>query len=219
MAIIKGFIFDLDGVLVDTAKYHFQAWQRLADSIGIKISEKQNEQLKGLSRANSLKKILEFGKKEVPEDEFQQLMDRKNGWYLELIEELDENAPLPGVRQFLEDAEKSQLKLALASGSKNARPILDKTNLSHFFEAVVDGSMTHKSKPDPELFLMCAEKLDLPPDSLVVFEDAQSGIEAAKKGGFRSVGIGKKKSLPGAEIVFEGLGDTRPAEVVNKLNF
>lgn len=219
MAIIKGFIFDLDGVLVDTAKYHFQAWKRLADSIGIKITEKHNEQLKGVSRVNSLKKILEWGNQEVSDEEFQRLTDQKNQWYLDSIEELGESDPLPGVREFLEDAEKSQLKLALASGSKNAKPILDKTNLTHFFQAIVDGTMTSNSKPDPELFLLCAEKMELEPDALVVFEDAQSGIEAANAGGFRSVGIGKKKNLPKAEIVFEGLHETRPAEVINKLNF
>ncbi len=219
MPSIKGFIFDLDGVLVDTAKYHFKAWQRLAGTLGISFTEKDNEHLKGVGREESLRKILAWGKK-VPEDlDLEILMKQKNEWYLEMVDAMDENETLPGVHEFLERAQLLHLKLAVGSASKNAAKILSKINLVDYFEAVIDGTQTTRSKPDPQVFQMGAEALALWPQSVVVFEDSTAGIEAALNGGFRTVGIGNKKVLNKAEMVIKGLHASSPAEVINKLNF
>lgn len=219
MAIIKGFIFDLDGVLVDTAKYHYQAWRRMANELGFDFSEKENEELKGVGRRDSIEKILGWGKITLTEEEKNKLMDQKNDWYQDLIKSMDPDSALPGVRDFLESARDMSLTLALASSSKNAPKILELTDLTEFFTTVVDGTQITNSKPDPEIFLTAASRLKLNPSELVVFEDAQAGVEAALGGGFRTVGIGNKKSLADAEIVYRGLGDTSPAEVINSLNF
>lgn len=219
MAIIKGFIFDLDGVLVDTAKYHYQAWRRMANELGFDFSEKDNEQLKGVGRRDSIEKILSWGNVTLLEEEKERLMKQKNEWYQDLIKTMNPESTLPGVREFLESARDTSLTLALASSSKNAPRILELTNLAGYFATVVDGTQITNSKPDPEIFLTAAERIELEPGELVVFEDAQAGVEAALAGGFRTVGIGSKKSLSEAELVFKGLGETSPAEVINRLNF
>lgn len=219
MAIIKGFIFDLDGVLVDTAKYHYQAWRRMANELGFDFSEKDNEQLKGVGRRDSIEKILSWGNVTLLEEEKERLMTQKNEWYQDLIKTMNPDSTLPGVREFLESARNTSLTLALASSSKNAPRILELTNLSEYFATVVDGTQITNSKPDPEIFLTAAQRLELEPDELVVFEDAQAGVEAALAGGFRTVGIGNKKSLSEAELIYKGLGETSPAEVINRLNF
>jgi beta-phosphoglucomutase len=219
VAIIKGFIFDLDGVLVDTAKYHYQAWRRMANNLGFDFSEKDNEQLKGVGRRDSIEKILSWGNLTLSEEEKERLMHQKNEWYQVLIKTMNAESTLPGVREFLEGARNASLSLALASSSKNALHILELTALAGYFATVVDGNQITNSKPDPEIFRTAAERLDLEPGELVVFEDAKAGVEAALAGGFRIVGIGNKKSLPEAELVFKGLGETSPAEVINRLNF
>jgi beta-phosphoglucomutase len=203
VAIIKGFIFDLDGVLVDTAKYHYQAWRRMANELGFDFSEKDNEQLKGVGRRDSLEKILGWGKVTLLEEEKEKLMAQKNQWYQELIKTMTPESTLPGVRKFLDSSRDMSLTLALASSSKNAPRILELTELASYFETVVDGTQITHSKPDPEIFLTAAERLELEPAELVVFEDARAGIEAAREGGFRHVGIGSKKSLSEAEMVFK----------------
>ncbi len=219
MATIRGFIFDLDGVLVDTARYHFQAWQRLAGEIGIKFTEKENEQLKGIGRRESIEKILGWGQKQASEEQIEAWMHQKNLWYLELIETMDEDEVLPGVRSFLERAAQSGLKIALGSASRNAPKILDKVKLTPYFDAIIDGNATTRSKPDPQVFLLGAEALKIAPEKLVVFEDAQAGIEAALAGSFRCIGIGEAKNLKGAEIVLPGLQNTTPSKIINQLNF
>ncbi|HBF20981.1 MAG: beta-phosphoglucomutase [Owenweeksia sp.] len=218
MATIQGFIFDLDGVLVDTARYHFQAWQRLAKQLGIHFTEKENEQLKGISRKESLQKILEWGNQTASDAEMELWMRQKNDWYLELINNMDSDEVLPGVAGFLENARNSGLKIALGSASRNARAILQKVQLEHYFHAIIDGNKTSRSKPDPQVFLMAAEELGEDPGQLVVFEDAQAGIEAAVAGGFHSVGIGEEENLKGADIVLPGFQDTSPAQLINQLN-
>lgn len=219
MAIIKGFIFDLDGVLVDTAGYHFQAWKRVADELGIRFSEKDNEQLKGVSRADSLHKILALGQKEISEERFEELMEFKNQCYLDAVEHMDENELLPGARDFLEACQENNLRIGLGSASQNARLILEKVNISRYFDVIVDGTMTTTSKPDPQVFQLGAEAMELEPASLVVFEDGKAGIEAAINGGFRCVGVGSKKILKKAEMVIKSLDAVTPAEVINQLNF
>lgn len=216
---IKGFIFDLDGVLVDTAKFHFKAWKRLAHSLDIDFSEKQNEHLKGIGREESLKKILEWGNKTVSDDEFENLMLQKNEWYLEMVNTMKEGDTLPGVNKFLQGTRKLNLKTALGSASKNAKTILEHVNLTNFFDAIIDGTQTTKSKPNPQVFEMAAEALQLEPTSLVVFEDSLAGIEAANNGGFRCVGIGNKKVLKKADVVYHNLEQLSPVVIINQLNF
>ncbi len=216
---IRAFIFDLDGVLVDTAKYHFKAWQRLANTLGIDFTEDENEQLKGVSRKESLEKILEWGGKSLPEAKFNELMAKKNDWYLELMQNMDEDETLEGVRTFLEECQSLQLKIALGSASKNAQAILEKTKLTSFFEAIIDGTKTSKSKPDPQVFLMGAEALDVLPENTVVFEDSIAGVEAAKRGGFKSVGVGSENVLKGADLFVAGLHEKTASSIINELNF
>ncbi len=216
---IKGFIFDLDGVLVDTAKFHFQAWKRLANTLDIDFTEKQNEQLKGVGREESLRKILEWGDKTITDNQFEELMTQKNEWYLEMMNTMTEDDTLPGVKDFLRESRKLHLKIALGSASKNARKILDRVNITQYFDAIIDGTQTTKSKPHPQVFTMGAESLELTPNSLVVFEDSQAGVEAANTGGFLSVGIGEKKTLNEAKVVYKGLSAISPVEVINHLNF
>lgn len=219
MPTLKGFIFDLDGVLVDTARYHFQAWQRLADELGIPFTATQNEQLKGVSRKDSLDKILEWGQKSLPEEEKERLMQQKNEWYLELISELKPEDALPGALDFLQQARQLNLKLALGSASRNARRILEGLNITSSFETIVDGNLVTQSKPDPAVFLAGAKGISLHPEECVVFEDSIAGVEAARAGQFKSVGIGKKNILKKAHWVISGLDKTSPTEVINKVSF
>lgn len=199
-ASIKGLIFDLDGVIVDTAKYHFHAWKRLANSLGIDFTEEENEQLKGVSRRGSIEKILNWGGKTLPEAEIEDLMHQKNQWYLELMGEMDESEILPGVSNILETAKQRGLKIALGSASKNAPLILDQVNLTPYFEVIIDGNVVSASKPDPEVFIKGAKGLGLSPDECVVFEDSISGIDAALAGNMKAVGIGHPETLNKAHL-------------------
>ena len=176
---MKGAIFDLDGVLVDTAKYHYQAWKRLANSVGVEFSLDDNEHLKGVSRAESLEIILKKGNIAKSAEEKQALMDVKNEWYLELAAEMNADEALPGAIPFLESCKSKGIKIALGSSSKNAPMILERLGITHLFDAIVDGNVVSKSKPDPAVFLTAAEKLGLAPSECIVFEDAISGVQAA----------------------------------------
>lgn len=198
----KGFIFDLDGVIVDTAKYHFLAWKKLANSIGIDFSEEQNEQLKGVSRVRSLEKILQWGNKTIDEDSFMELMARKNYDYLSYISNMDENEILPDVIKVLDYLKSKKQPIALGSASKNAREILNQVNLIDAFNAIVDGTNVTTAKPDPEVFLIAAEQLDISPKDCVVFEDSVAGIQAANTAQMISIGIGDKEVLCEADYVF-----------------
>lgn len=204
---MKGAIFDLDGVLVDTAKYHYQAWKRLANSVGVEFSLDDNEHLKGVSRAESLELILKKGNIEKSAEEKQALMDVKNEWYLDLAAEMNPDEALPGAISFLESCKSKGIKIALGSSSKNAPMILERLGITHLFDAIVDGNVVSKSKPDPTVFLTAAEKLGLAPSECIVFEDAISGVQAAKTGGFYCVGIGTKEVLPLADEIATTLGE------------
>jgi beta-phosphoglucomutase len=219
MSVIKGFIFDLDGVIVDTAKFHFKAWQRLAAELGIHFDEEDNEKLKGVSRKESLEQILEWGHTSLEAQRFEEMMAKKNKWYLEFVQEMSSEEALPGAKKFVADSLTLQLRVGLGSASKNAELILNLLNIRDSFECVIDGTKISRSKPDPQVFSMGAEILGLAPQSIVVFEDSVAGIEAARKGGFRSVGIGNPKILGGAEIVIAGLDKHSPTQIINKLNF
>ena len=202
---IEACIFDLDGVICDTARYHFKAWQRLANELGFDFSEEENEALKGVSRVESLNLILKWGGKDIRDEEEKTLLaEQKNTWYLELIQNMKPSETLPGVEKFLKDLQKRGIKIGLGSASKNARMILDRIGLTHYFEVIIDGNSTSKSKPHPEVFLMGAEQLGVSPKNAIVFEDAEKGIEAAVAGGFYAVGIGKALSLDDAHIIISG---------------
>jgi beta-phosphoglucomutase len=210
---IKGFLFDLDGVIVDTAVFHFQAWRRLAQKLGGDFTEEQNEQLKGVSRVDSLKKIIEWTGATVSDEEFQTLMVEKNEWYLELVQGLGPQDALPGALNFLQTAYDQGVKIALGSASKNAPMILEKLGITPLFTAIIDGNNVVNGKPHPEVFLKGAEALGLEPSECVVFEDSIAGVQAAKTGGMSSVGIGDAETLQ-ADIHFTALGDTTPEALV-----
>ena len=199
----KAFIFDLDGVIVDTAKFHFLAWKNLANSIGIDFTEEQNEQLKGVSRVKSLEKILSWGNKTISDEMFNELMARKNDEYLSYIATMTESDILPGVSKFIDKLLDENHKIALGSASKNARAILEKVNLLEHFSCIVDGTNVTKAKPDPEVFLQAAELLDANPEDCVVFEDSVAGIQAANTANMLSIGIGEKTILHEADHVFK----------------
>lgn len=198
----KGFIFDLDGVIVDTAKYHFLAWRKLANSLGVDFSEEQNEQLKGVSRVKSLEKILAWGNTALTEEEFNAKMTEKNEDYLEYVYKMDASEILVDVPRVLEFLQETNQKISLGSASKNARLILDKVNLTDAFHAIVDGTNVTKAKPDPEVFLVAAKELNVAPENCVVFEDSVAGVEAANTASMISIGIGEKDVLSHADYVF-----------------
>jgi beta-phosphoglucomutase len=205
---IQALIFDMDGVLLDTAHHHFVAWQRLAEELGIDFSVQDNEKLKGLSRVESLERILTLGGLTLNNDKKLQLMERKNRWYVELIVDMQPEEVLPGVRAFLQTAREAGLRIALGSSSRNAGTILTRCELAPLFDAAIDGNHVTHSKPDPEVFLKGAAALNVEPSRCVVFEDAQAGIQAALAGGFFAVGVGLPENLPRAQFVipgFEGL--------------
>ena len=210
---IKGFLFDLDGVIVDTAVFHFQAWRRLAQKLGGDFTEEQNEQLKGVSRVDSLNKIIEWTGATVSDEEFQSLMVEKNEWYLELVQGLGPQDALPGALNFLQTAYDQGVRIALGSASKNAPMILEKLGITPLFTAIIDGNNVVNGKPHPEVFLKGAEALGLEPSECVVFEDSIAGVQAAKTGGMSSVGIGDAETLQ-ADIHFTALGETTPEALI-----
>lgn len=198
----KGFVFDLDGVITDTAKFHYIAWKELAESIGITFDEVFNETLKGISRMDSLDRILAHGNQEnkFTPLEKEALAEKKNDNYVKSLEDLSENDLLPGVHDFLLKAREHQIPCAIASASKNAPMILEKLGVISFFGHIVDPDTLKKGKPDPEIFIKAAESIDLKPEDAIGFEDAQAGIEGIKKAGMYAVGISATETLVGADI-------------------
>src|ERR1700744_389770 len=205
MDTIKACIFDLDGVIVDTAVYHYKAWKKLANQLGFDITEHQNEQLKGVSRTRSLELILQWGGITKTPAEQEELAALKNSWYVDMISHMTPAEILPGAKEFLEACRAAGLKTALGSASKNSMMILEKINLVDMFDAVIDGNKVSKAKPDPEVFLKGAEAVSVPPANCVVFEDAIAGVEAAKNGGMKAIGVGSPEVLTEADIVISGL--------------
>lgn len=214
---ITACIFDLDGVLVDTAKYHYLAWKKLANELNIEFGKEHNEKLKGVSRMRSLEIILELGGIELDDDTKIKLAEKKNAWYVEYISKLKADEILPGVIEFLETAKANNFKLALGSASKNSMLILEKLNLIEYFDAIIDGTKVTKAKPDPEVFLRGAEELNVSPENCVVFEDAEAGIEAAVNAGMYSIGIGSPDILNKANFVISGLNEMT-LEKLSQLN-
>jgi beta-phosphoglucomutase len=211
-------IFDLDGVLVDTAKYHYMAWKQLAKELGFDFSEQHNERLKGVSRMASLDILLEVGGiKGLSEEVKQGLATKKNTWYVAYINRMTPDEILPGVLDFLQQLKDNHIKTALGSASRNAPLILQRVGMSHFFDAIIDGNKITKAKPDPEVFLLGAQALGVPSGSCVVFEDAEAGVEAARRAGMKCVGVGNPGILHKATIVIPGFSGVTWQELSEEL--
>ena len=198
----KAFIFDLDGVIVDTAKYHYLAWQKIANELNIEFTHEHNELLKGVSRVRSLDIILELGKVEASQEDKDRWLIQKNEDYLSYLVDMDESEILPGVFPILKFLKENNQPIALGSASKNARPILEKTGLLSYFDAIVDGNDVTNAKPDPEVFLMAAKLLNTTPENSIVFEDSVAGVQAANIGNMTSIGIGEATTLHEAQYIF-----------------
>ena len=186
---IKAVIFDLDGVICSTDRYHYQAWKQLADELGVFFNEEINNRLKGVSRMESLDIILEKSNKKYPIEEKQKLATKKNDTYRNLLKNMNDHDVSSDVLKTLYFLERNGIKTAIGSSSKNTMFILERIGLDNYFDAIADGTQISKSKPDPEVFLLAAKKLHLEPKDCVVVEDAKTGIDAANAGGFISVGI------------------------------
>lgn len=204
---IKCAIFDLDGVIVDTAKYHYLAWRELADKIGVRFSESDNERLKGVSRMKSLEILLEVGNMtdKFSEEEKIKMATEKNNCYVEYIKKLEPNEILKGATELLTILREIGIKTALGTASKNSNIILDKLKIRNLFDVIADGNCVTKAKPDPEVFLYAANKLGIDAKDCIVFEDAYAGIEAAHNGKMKAVGIGSADILTNASSVVKGL--------------
>lgn len=214
----KGFVFDLDGVITDTAKYHYIAWKELAAEIGIEIDLKFNELLKGISRMDSLERILTLGNKNdaYTEVEKEALATKKNTHYVQLLQSLTPDDLLPGVKTFLDEAKAKNIPCALASASKNAPFILDKLGVMQDFDTIVDPATLKKGKPDPEIFIQAALALGIEPAEAVGFEDAQAGIDGIKAAGMYAVGVYSGEELHGADVIVEKLTDLNIDELLAK---
>lgn len=203
----KAFIFDLDGVIVDTAKYHYLAWKKLANSLGIEFTHEDNEQLKGVSRVRSLDLILELGKQTATQEQKDKWLIEKNEDYLGYLVDIDESEILPGVAKTLRYLKDKGQLIALGSASKNAKPILEKTGIMPLFDVIVDGNDVSNAKPDPEVFLQAAKKLNTENKNSIVFEDSVAGVQAANIAGMTSVGIGDPSVLGEAKYVFANFNE------------
>jgi beta-phosphoglucomutase len=199
----KAFIFDLDGVIVDTARYHFLAWEKIAKEIGIEFTHEHNELLKGVSRVRSLDIILELGKVEASQKQKNQWLIQKNEDYLTYLVDIDQSEILPGVMSVLEFLKSKNQPIALGSASKNARPILEKTGIISYFDLIIDGNDVTNAKPDPEVFLQAALKLGVSNENSIVFEDSVAGIQAANIATMTSIGIGDEAILNEAKHNFK----------------
>lgn len=198
----KAFIFDLDGVIVDTARYHFLAWQKLAQQLGIEFTPEHNEHLKGVSRVRSLEIILNLGDIQATQEEKDKWLFEKNELYLSYLINMDRGELLPGILEVLKLLKANNQHIALGSASKNARPILEKTDIIHYFDAIVDGNDVTNAKPDPEVFLRACQLLFVSPEDSIVFEDSVAGIQAANSARMKSIGIGDKDILHEAQYIF-----------------
>ena len=197
---LKACIYDLDGVITDTAKYHYESWKWVGDQLEYNLTEKQNQKLKGVGRKESLDRILKWSGARISEAEKQNLLHKKNQMYLTYIDTMTPEEVFEGFKEFNKKAKESGIKVAIGSSSRNAIRIIDKLDLVLDFHAIVDGGMTENSKPEPDIFLLAAEKLGCDPSECLVIEDSQAGLTAAKKGGIKSVLFGTDKGLKGAQI-------------------
>ncbi len=209
---IRAFIFDLDGVLTDTAEYHYRAWKRLADELGIPFSRKENEALRGIPRRESLLMLLKG--RPATEAQIEEWMARKNNYYLEYIRTISPRDMLPGARELLEEIRAAGLKSALGSASKNAREVIERLGIAHLLDAISDGNSVTRQKPAPDLFLHAANQLNLPPWQCVVVEDSAAGIEAALAGGFLTLGLGPHERVGKAHHILPSLENVRLRDLI-----
>ncbi|MFW6248688.1 MAG: beta-phosphoglucomutase [Bacteroidota bacterium] len=215
LTLIEACIFDLDGVITDTAEYHYQGWKKMADEAGLDFSRKINEQLRGVSRRQSLNIILQHNKKELSENEIEKLMKKKNDYYIQSLDSITEKDYLPGIREFILKIKEKGIKTAIASASKNAEKVIQNLNAKGLFDIIADGYSVKNTKPAPDLFLFAAERLNVKPSRSVVFEDAQAGIEAALNGGFFSVGIGPEERVGQAHLRYDGTDEIQLEDVLS----
>jgi beta-phosphoglucomutase len=213
--LIRACIFDLDGVIVDTAHYHYLAWHRLAKELGYELTPADNERLKGVSRMQSLEIILELAGANLNEFEKEKLANRKNVWFVDYIERMLPEEIFPGVLSLILALKDKRIKVALASSSKNAWTVIKRLGIGDRFDTVVDGNMIRHTKPDPEIFLLAARQLEVLPEHCLVFEDAEAGVESAIAAGMKCIGIGSPQQLGKADLVLTKTGDFTP-EMLNK---
>ncbi len=214
---IRGVIFDLDGVLTDTAELHYQAWQKLADEEGIPFNREANEALRGISRKDSLIKIIDDRK--YSESQIQEMMERKNRYYVEFIQQITPKYLLPGAGDLIDQLRTAGIKIAIGSGSKNARSVIERLGIADKLDAIADGNSVKRSKPAPDLFLYAASQLRLEPADCVVVEDAASGVEAALAGGIRTIGIGPDERVGAAQIILPSLESVSFEDIKHKFSF
>ncbi len=212
---ICGFIFDLDGVLTDTAEYHYRAWQRLADEIGVPFSREQNEALRGVSRRQSLELLLNG--RTFPEEQMLEMMHRKNRYYVAMLDQITPNDLLPGVRGLLDELRGAGMKIALGSASKNAQEVVRRLGIAADLDGIADGYSVVRPKPAPDLFVYAAGLLRLPVEQCVVVEDAEAGVQAAKAGGLCAVGLGPAERVGGADAVFPDLSHVHLTDILTAL--
>lgn len=211
---IKACLFDLDGVLVDTARFHYLAWKQLANKLGFEFTETDNEQLKGISRMDSLNILLEIGKTSLSVEEKLRYAAEKNEVYLGYVRKMTPDDVLSGVRDFLGELKHKKILIGLGSASKNARLILERTDIIEMFDVIVDGNLISHAKPNPEVFTLGAQLLEAEPANCVVFEDAVAGVQAAHNAGMRCVGIGSPDILKEADLVFPGFENLKLQDIV-----
>jgi beta-phosphoglucomutase len=204
MSNIKGCLFDLDGVIVDTAKYHYLSWKRLAEELDFEFKKEDNEKLKGVSRMASLDILLSIGGLGFDDETKLRMAEKKNNWYVEAISTIDKSEILPGVLEFIKLLKENDIKVGIGSASKNTMTILNNIGMTKYFDTIIDGNKVSRAKPDPEVFLMGAKELNLKSEECVVFEDATAGIKAAIRAGMHTIGIGSPEILTEADKVIPG---------------
>lgn len=218
---LRAVIFDLDGVITDTAEYHYLAWKALAEDLGIPFTRGFNEELKGVSRMDSLEKILARGGKQhdFSNEEKEKLADQKNRHYLMLIKNITPSDILPGVKEFISEIKTRGIKIGLASASKNAYQVMESLRMKDQFDAIVDARKIKNGKPHPEIFLAAAKLLQVEPDECIGIEDAAAGVESIKRAGMFAVAIGAKENFPGADLVYSSTAELsfeKILEIYNK---
>jgi beta-phosphoglucomutase len=215
MMTIQAFILDLDGVLTDTAEYHFQAWKRIAEEEDVPFIREDNEQLRGVSRRRSLEILLGDHRHRYTESQMQELMARKNGYYQEMLRQITEEDFLPGASALLDDLRARGFKIAIGSASKNTKTVLRQLGISDLFDVIADGYSVERSKPAPDLFLYAAAEMDVDPARCVVVEDAASGVRAALDGGMIAVGVGPEARVGEAHFRYDSTADIELSEILS----
>jgi beta-phosphoglucomutase len=208
-------IFDLDGVIVDTARYHFLAWKRLTDQLGIHFTEEDNERLKGVSRMASLEIILGIGNRKADERQKQEYATLKNSWYIDYISKMTPDEVLPGCLSFIRELRNADIRVAIGSASKNTPMILERVGIRELFDAIADGNNVTEAKPNPEVFIKAAEMVGIKPEKCVVFEDAVAGVQAALNAGMMCIGVGSSKILIKAHFVVHGLNEMNLSKLIS----